>query len=73
MDHNIEIVLDKHDKFESFMNAKVKEYNNEHSTHHLTVRKQGAVQPVNIIVSDGNGLWIGGISAEVYWGWVELN
>jgi GNAT superfamily N-acetyltransferase len=73
MNHSIEIVLDNHERFESFLNNKVKEYNNEHSIHHLAARKKGAVQPINIMVSDERGQWIGGISSEVYWDWVELN
>jgi GNAT superfamily N-acetyltransferase len=51
----------------------IKEFNNEHSLHHKEVRKKGAVQPINIIVSDDNKKWIGGITAEVYWDWVEIN
>ncbi|MDY0395773.1 GNAT family N-acetyltransferase [Virgibacillus halophilus] len=50
----------------------MRDYNNQHSVHHREARKQGSVQPINIIVSDGNEQWVGGITAEVYWDWVEI-
>nr|WP_259545638.1 GNAT family N-acetyltransferase [Heyndrickxia oleronia] len=31
------------------------------------------MQPINIIVLDENKQWIGGIHAEVYWNWLEIN
>ena len=54
------------------MNQSIKEFNNENSAHHKAARKKGAVQPINLIASDG-GKWIGGITAEIYWGWLEIN
>jgi GNAT superfamily N-acetyltransferase len=70
---NIEVLLESNEEFSTFLNAMIKEFNNEHSLHHKEVRKKGAVQPINIIVSDDNKKWIGGITAEVYWDWVEIN
>ncbi|MCD8510014.1 MAG: GNAT family N-acetyltransferase [Bacillus sp. (in: Bacteria)] len=51
----------------------MKEFNNKHSHFHKEVRKNGAVQPIQIFVTDTNKQWTGGISAQVYWDWVELN
>ncbi|MDC3415265.1 GNAT family N-acetyltransferase [Aquibacillus sp. 3ASR75-11] len=73
MHYNIEILLENSEKFSTFLHTKIKEFNNEHSLHHREVRKNDAVQPINIIVSDNKEQWIGGISAEVYWDWVEIN
>jgi GNAT superfamily N-acetyltransferase len=73
MNYNIEIVLENNDKFSTFLHTKIKEFNNEHSIHHREARKKDAVQPINIIVSDENNQWIGGINADVYWDWVEIN
>ncbi|GEN45389.1 GNAT family N-acetyltransferase [Alkalibacillus haloalkaliphilus] len=73
MDYNIEVLETNREKFSSFLHSKVKEYNNEQSMHNKRARRKGAVQPINIIVSNHNEEWIGGITAEVYWGWMELN
>jgi GNAT superfamily N-acetyltransferase len=50
----------------------VREYNNQQSIHHNDARKEGSVHPINVMVSDDNNQWGGGITAEVYWNWVEL-
>lgn len=73
MKFKIEILLDNNDEFATFLNTKIKEFNNENSKFHREVRKKGAVQPINIIVLDENKQWIGGIHAEVYWNWLEIN
>ncbi|MBM7663224.1 GNAT superfamily N-acetyltransferase [Bacillus mesophilus] len=73
MDVKIEVLLEEDEKFSSYLHEKIKEYNNEHSIHHKEVRKKEAVQPINIIVSDLDGVCIGGLHADVYWDWVEIN
>ncbi|MFF2752924.1 GNAT family N-acetyltransferase [Psychrobacillus sp. NPDC058041] len=73
MDYTIEICLEENDGFSSFLNQKIKEYNNEQSFHHNEVRKKGQVQHINIVVKNDNDQWIGGITAEVYWNWLEIN
>ncbi|MFD1363260.1 GNAT family N-acetyltransferase [Lentibacillus salinarum] len=49
------------------------EFNNEHSIHHKSAKRNESVQPTNIIVTDDKDRWIGGIIAEVYWNWLEIN
>lgn len=73
MNYNIETSLGENEQFSSFLQEKVKEFNNKHSEHHREIRKKGAIQPINIIVSDEEGRWLGGIHADVYWNWVEIN
>ncbi|MGE7624780.1 GNAT family N-acetyltransferase [Viridibacillus sp. NPDC096237] len=73
MKYQIEVSLDKNEDFSMFLDNKIKEFNNEHSIQHKEVRKDGARQPINLIVSNDQQQWIGGISAEVYWNWVEIN
>lgn len=73
MNYKIEVSLEKNENFSTYLNEQIKEFNNHHSNHHKAIRKKDAVQPVNIIVSDVNNQWIGGITAEVYWGWLEIN
>lgn len=73
MNDNIEILLEHNEEFSTFLHKKIREFNNEHSIHHKEKRKKEAVQPINIIVSDENENWIGGLNANVYWGWMEIN
>lgn len=73
MEYQIKVSLEKDKDFASFLQRKIREFNDEHSLYHREVRKEGAVQPINLIVSDDAGNLIGGLHAEVYWGWMEIN
>ncbi|MGE7110063.1 GNAT family N-acetyltransferase [Lysinibacillus sp. NPDC047702] len=73
MDYQVKILQEKHDDFTNFLNAKIREYNDEHSLYHQESRQKGSICPLNLIVTDNEQQWIGGITAEVYWGWVEIN
>ncbi|WP_088068082.1 GNAT family N-acetyltransferase [Gottfriedia luciferensis] len=72
MNYNIEVSLEDNNEFAIFIKNKIKEFNNKHSLHHNEARKIGAVHPINIMVSDHNKNWIGGLTAEVYWDWIEI-
>jgi GNAT superfamily N-acetyltransferase len=69
---NIEVLLESHEEFCVFLNTMIKDFNNQHSIYHKEARNKGSVQPINIIVSDEDKKWIGGITADVYWDWVEI-
>ncbi|MFA1822084.1 GNAT family N-acetyltransferase [Virgibacillus oceani] len=73
MNYNIEVLLETNEKFSTFLHKEIREFNNKHSLQHKEVREKEAVQPINIIVSDANKNWIGGLSADVYWDWIEIN
>ncbi|MCI0184637.1 GNAT family N-acetyltransferase [Sulfoacidibacillus ferrooxidans] len=73
MNYSIDVSLEQNEEFSAFLKHKIREYNNEHSIHHREIRKEGSIQPINIIVLDNDKQWIGGISAEVYWHWVEIH
>ena len=73
MNYNIQIILENNEKFSTFLHTKIREFNNEQSLHHNEARKKDAVQPINIIVSDDNQNWIGGLNADIYWDWMEIN
>lgn len=73
MAYYVEVLLEAHLDFSTFLNNMIKEFNNKHSIHHLEKRREGSVQPINIMVSDDNHNWVGGITAEVYWNWLEIN
>ncbi|MFC4560155.1 GNAT family N-acetyltransferase [Virgibacillus kekensis] len=72
MDYNVEVLLENNEEFAGYLKNRIKEFNNIHSAHHKNVRKAGSTQYINIIVSQ-NSDWVGGISADVYWGWLEIN
>ncbi|MFJ8260458.1 GNAT family N-acetyltransferase [Rummeliibacillus sp. NPDC094406] len=73
MNYNIEVSLKKNNEFSSYLEKMIREFNNKHSIHHKEVRKKESVQPINIIVSDERKEWVGGVNADVYWDWVEIN
>ncbi|QQE81499.1 GNAT family N-acetyltransferase [Alicyclobacillus sp. SO9] len=71
--YSIDVSLEQREEFSAFLKQKIREYNNDHSIHHREARREGSVQPITIIVSDDDNRWIGGISAEVYWNWLEIH
>lgn len=73
MNDNIQMLLGPSMAFSNFLKTKIKEFNNQHSLHHQLAREKGAIQPINLIVTDDEQQWAGGISAEVYWNWLEIN
>ncbi|RCW75011.1 GNAT family N-acetyltransferase [Saliterribacillus persicus] len=73
MNYKIDICLENDEKFSNFLHQKIREFNNKNSIHHKKAREKEAVQPINIIVSDNNKNWIGGLNADVYWNWLEIN
>ncbi|WP_155590819.1 GNAT family N-acetyltransferase [Lysinibacillus cavernae] len=73
MEYQIEVLCEQHDDFRTFLTEKIRAYNNEHSFHHRESRQKGAVRPLHLIVTDQQQQWIGGMTAEVYWGWLEIH
>lgn len=59
MNNNVEVLLENHEAFVTFLNTKLREFNDEHSSYHKEIRKKGAVQPLNIIVSNERFIGIG--------------
>ncbi len=73
MAYSVRVLLEQDSEFSQFLKRMIREFNNAHSVHHRQIREAGAVHYINIIVADEAGQWIGGISAEVYWEWMEIN
>ena len=73
MNYNLEVSLEENNEFAAFLGSQIREFNNEHSFHHKESRNEGAVQPIHIMVTDENQKWMGGISARVYWNWLEID
>lgn len=57
--------------FSNFIHMKLREYNDSNSPHHKAYRKEGEIKVLNFIAED-NGKCIGGIIAEAYWGWLNI-
>lgn len=73
MSYQVDVILEAHPDFSTFLQNMIKEFNNKHSIHHYYKRREGSIQPINIMVKDNNHNWIGGITAEVCWNWLEIN
>lgn len=73
MEYQVEVVREQHEDFTNFLSEKIRAYNNEHSSYHRESRQKGAVRPLQLIVTDQQQQWIGGLTAEIYWGWVEIH
>ena len=68
------ILSEKEEKdFEEFLHNKIKDYNNDKSPHHREGRKPGSSIPLNIILRDKSGNFIGGLSASTYWEWLDID
>ena len=68
------IILEKEEKeFEKFLHNKIKDYNNNNSLYHRKSRKPGSFTPLNIILKDNSGKFIGGLSASTYWEWLDID
>lgn len=73
MDHQIKILSEPDPNFAIYLHEQIREFNNQHSPAHKQARAEGAVKPVHIMVVDKDGGWQGGITAEIYWNWLELS
>lgn len=72
MEYKIIVTKEKDEEFSEFMHRKIREYNDYTSFHHREVRKPESVEAVNIIVKNSANEWVGGLTAEIYWGWLEI-
>jgi GNAT superfamily N-acetyltransferase len=59
--------------FAEYLHAQIREYNNRQSAHHRAARQPGAVKPLHLMLKDGTGQVVGGLSARTYWGWLEID
>ena len=63
----------KQEEFETFLTHKIREFNNEYSRFHREARKPGSLKPINIILENESGTPIGGLAANTYWDWLEID
>lgn len=57
---------------QQWLHEQIKTFNNQHSPHHQAIRTAD-VESLAIILNDADGAIIGGLSADFYWGWLEIN
>lgn len=71
---NVDIIasIEKNPEFESFVHQGIVEFNNLNSLSFLEVRKPGSISPLYIIAKDRQGKTIGGLVANTYWGWLDI-
>ena len=72
MDYQIKTLPKPDPEFATYLHEQIKEFNNQHSPLHKQARAEGAVKPVHIMVVDADGQWQGGITASLFWNWLEL-
>lgn len=73
MDYQIKALLEADPEFAAYLHEQIREFNNQHSPLHKQARAEGAIKPVQIMVVDSDGQRQGGITASLYWNWLELD
>lgn len=71
----LELTVSEEDEkaFTEFLQANIREYNNQVSPHHRAARRPGAVKPLHVMLRDESGQVVGGLSAHTYWDWLEID
>jgi GNAT superfamily N-acetyltransferase len=72
MAEEITISENEEKEFREFLLTRIREYNNEKSAYHRESRQPGRVIPLNLIVKDQAGEYIGGLLANIFWNWLEI-
>ncbi|MEM7536870.1 MAG: GNAT family N-acetyltransferase [Chloroflexota bacterium] len=72
MDYQIVVNESENKAFEEFLHQHIRKFNNQHSPAHLATRKPGAIRSLNLIVKDESGNMVGGLTAKMYWDWLEI-
>ena len=55
-----------------YLHAGIRAHNDEISPHHRAGRAAGR-RPLDILIRDGRGQLVGGLTADTYWNWLEIN
>ncbi|WP_431805000.1 GNAT family N-acetyltransferase [Halobacillus andaensis] len=58
-------------EFSDYIYKKLAECKREYTSY--CAKNKEALQPINMMVSNENHKWMGGISSELYWNWLEIN
>jgi GNAT superfamily N-acetyltransferase len=55
------------------INNQIKAFNNAISPQHLAARQPNEVRPLDIYIHDQQGDLVGGLIADTYWGWLDID
>ncbi len=71
----IETIVSANDEpaFNAFLQAQIRTFNNQRSSHHLASRQPSAISPLNLILKDASGQIVGGLAASTYWAWLDID
>lgn len=68
------VLSDADDPARDVLHEQIKVFNNARSLHHRAARSgTGAPQPLNVFVYDAVGELVAGVSADTYWGWLNID
>ena len=72
---NIDITVSEAEEqaFAELLQARIRAFNTCRSPHHRAAREPGAVRPLNVMLQDGTGTVVGGLSARTYWDWLAVD
>ncbi|WP_173917354.1 N-acetyltransferase [Halobacillus sp. Marseille-Q1614] len=70
MNYNVSVDMEGNEELRSYLREKVTECKD--STY-FQARNKDAAQPINMFVTDEKQKWLGGITSELYWNWLEIN
>ncbi|GCE50025.1 acetyltransferase (GNAT) family protein [Thermosporothrix hazakensis] len=71
MHYSITPSLKEYPEFETYLRQQLQAFNDKHSLPHRQARD--AIKHLQLIVTDQEGCWQGGITAQQYWDWLELD
>ncbi|WP_082235126.1 GNAT family N-acetyltransferase [Halobacillus massiliensis] len=70
MDYKVSVDMENSEEMRSFLKERVSEYKERT---YFQVKNKDAAQPINMFVTNEKQQWLGGISSELYWNWLEIN
>ncbi|MFG6149889.1 GNAT family N-acetyltransferase [Halobacillus sp. B23F22_1] len=71
MNYNVTIDMEGRGEFSNYIYQKLEQCK-EGYPNYLAKNKE-SVHPINMMVSNEEQKWMGGISSELYWNWLEIN
>lgn len=72
MKYKVKMEMERNSQFQEYLHHKIMEYNEDFSLHHSLTRRRNSAQPINMIVTNIDNKWVGGMSAELYSSWLEI-
>jgi GNAT superfamily N-acetyltransferase len=72
-DHVLALSGSNDQQLRSEIHDQIKAFNDAMSEPHRLARSEGGVRPLHILLRDGNGNLTGGLIADTYWQWLDLD